>query len=166
MIATATRLAAEQVESRRRNVSTAFVSMGRRNQSLIGRQLKVLDDLERNESDPDALAGLFTLDQLATRMRRNAESLLVLAGQEPTRTWSRPMSMHDVLRAAVGEIEHFNRIDFEGLEAAYIPGNVVSEVAHLVAELCENATSFPPTTTSCPVALRRTARCRSRPRIA
>jgi signal transduction histidine kinase len=146
VIDTATRLAAEQVESRRRNVSTAFVSMGRRNQSLIGRQLKVLDDLERNESDPDALAGLFTLDQLATRMRRNAESLLVLAGLEPTRTWSQPMSLHDVVRSALSEIEDFARIDIDDIEEAYLPGNLVSEVAHLVAELCENATAFSPPT--------------------
>jgi methyl-accepting chemotaxis protein/anti-sigma regulatory factor (Ser/Thr protein kinase) len=147
VISTATRLAAEQVESRRRNVSTAFVSMGRRNQSLIGRQLKVLDDLERNEQNADSLEGLFTLDQLATRMRRNAESLLVLAGQEPTRTWSKPMSMRDVVRSALSEIEAFARMEIEDIEPAYLPGNLVSEVAHLVAELCENAASFSPPTT-------------------
>src|SRR5688500_11208637 len=144
VIHTATRLATEQVESRRRNVSTAFSSMARRNQSLIGRQLKVLDDLERNETDPDLLKGLFSLDQLATRMRRNAESLLVLAGLEPNRTWSRPMSLYDVLRAAVGEIEDFSRIEFGEVDTAHIPGNLVSEVAHLVAELCENAAAYSP----------------------
>jgi signal transduction histidine kinase len=142
VVSTAGALAAGQAEGRRRDLSTAFVSMGRRNQNLLGRQLRVLDDLERNESDPDVLAGLFKADQLAAHMRRNAESLLVLAGNEPVRTWSRPVAMHDVVRAAVSEIEDYARVDTSSIHTAYVRGNVVSQLAHLLAELCENATAY------------------------
>jgi signal transduction histidine kinase len=144
VVATAGRLAAEQVESRRHNLAATFISMGRRNQKLLGRQLRVLDELERNEADPQALEGLFTLDQLATRMRRNAESLLVLAGQRPTRRWTHRVPIHDVIRSAVSEIEEFARIDASSIEPAFLRGDVLAEVAHLLAELCENATAFSP----------------------
>ena len=95
----------------RRNIADSFVNLGRRNQNLLGRQLDFITELERNETDPDTLASLFRLDHLATRMRRNAESLLVLAGIEPPRQWSAPVRITDVVRAALGEVEDYQRVD-------------------------------------------------------
>ncbi len=141
---TAVRLAAEQAIARRRNVAAAFVSMGRRNQNLIGRQLKFIEELEQNESDPRALANLFKLDHLATRLRRNAESLLVLAGEEPPRRWSQPVSIIDVVRSAAAEIEEFERVELSRMDEQPVHGAVVSELAHLLAELVENALIFSP----------------------
>ena len=91
----------------RRNISDSFVNLGRRTQSLIARQLDFITDLERNETDADALDNLFKLDHLATRARRNAESLVVLAGLVPPRTWTAPIAMSDVVRAALGEVEDY-----------------------------------------------------------
>lgn len=136
-------LAVEQAVLRR-NISDSYVNLGRRNQNLLSRQLDFITDLERNESDPDTLEGLFKLDHLATRMRRNAESLLVLAGIEPPRQWSAPVKAADVVRAALGEVEDYQRVVVRHLEPAAITGSVASDIAHVAAELLENALSFSP----------------------
>lgn len=136
-------LAVEQAVLRR-NISDSYVNLGRRNQNLLSRQLDFITELERNESDPDALDGLFKLDHLATRMRRNAESLLVLAGIEPPRQWSAPVKVADVVRAALGEVEDYQRVSVRHLEPAAMTGSIASDVAHVVAELLENALSFSP----------------------
>jgi signal transduction histidine kinase len=128
----------------RHNIADSFVNLGRRNQNLLGRQLDFITELETNESDPDTLASLFQLDHLATRMRRNAESLLVLAGIEPSRRWSAPVRVSDVIRAALGEVENYERVQIEPIEPAPIVGSAAADVAHLLAELIENALSFSP----------------------
>ncbi len=126
-----------------------FVNLARRNQSLLERQLELLDELERNEHDPAALDALFKLDHMATRMRRNAESLLVLSGAEQPRQWQQPIALLDVVRAAAAEIADFPRVELVGIDDdARSPGRAVSDVAHLVAELLENATSFSPPDTA------------------
>jgi signal transduction histidine kinase len=125
-------------------VSELFVHLARRNQSLLDRQIGLLVDLEHVESDPDALAELFKLDHLATRMRRNAESLLVLAGEETPRRWGRPVALADVVRAAVAEVEHVTRASIIIDEHLELSGRAVADVAHLLAELVENALTFSP----------------------
>ena len=140
---TAVELAAEQARSRR-NVSRMFVSLGRRNQGLLSRQLEFIDRLESEESNPELLDNLFRLDHLATRMRRNAESLLVLAGEQPSRRWSEPVSLTDVVRGAVAEVEDYQRVNLEGIDEAQLVGSAVGDVSHLLAELIENATHFSP----------------------
>jgi signal transduction histidine kinase len=136
-------LAVEQAVLRR-NISDSYINLGRRNQNLLSRQLDFITDLERNEADPDTLEGLFRLDHLATRMRRNAESLLVLAGIEPPRQWSAPVKLADVVRAALGEVEDYQRVVVRHLEPASVTGAVAADVAHVMAELIENALSFSP----------------------
>jgi signal transduction histidine kinase len=140
---TALDLAVEQAVLRR-NISDSFVNLGRRNQSLLGRQLDFITELETNEADPDSLSNLFRLDHLATRMRRNAESLLVLAGVEPPRKWAAPVRLTDVIRAALGEVEDYQRVVVRGIEPATIVGSTAADLAHLVAELVENALVFSP----------------------
>jgi signal transduction histidine kinase len=140
---TALDLAVEQAVLRR-NIADSFVNLGRRNQNLLGRQLDFITELETNETDPDALANLFRLDHLATRMRRNAESLLVLAGIEPPRKWAAPVRLTDVIRAALGEVEDYQRVTVRGVEAATILGSAAADLAHLLAELIENALVFSP----------------------
>ncbi|MBN2623001.1 MAG: hypothetical protein JXA83_06530, partial [Acidimicrobiales bacterium] len=108
------------------------------------RQLDFITELESNEGDPDTLANLFRLDHLATRMRRNAESLLVLAGVEPPRQWAAPVRITDVIRAALGEVESYQRVAVRGVEAATILGSAAADLAHLLAELIENALVFSP----------------------
>jgi signal transduction histidine kinase len=151
---TAVDLASEQARIRR-NVSEMFVNLGRRNQSLLNRTLSFISELERQEKDPDTLEDLFRLDHLTTRMRRNAESLLVLAGSEPARTWSRSVELGNVVRAALSEIEAYERVDFDELDPALLKGAAVADVAHLLAELVENATTFSPPTTRVSVIGRR-----------
>src|SRR5690606_23987324 len=131
-------LAVEQAVLRR-NIADSFVNLGRRNQNLLGRQLDFITELESKETDPDTLANLFRLDHLATRMRRNAESLLVLAGVEPPRKWAAPVRLTDVIRAALGEVEDYQRVTVRGVEPATIVGSAAADVAHLLAELIENA---------------------------
>ena len=135
---TALDLAVEQAVLRR-NIADSFVNLGRRNQNLLGRQLDFITELESNEADPDTLANLFRLDHLATRMRRNAESLLVLAGIEPPRKWAAPVRITDVIRAALGEVEDYQRVTVRGVEPATIVGSAAADLAHLLAELVENA---------------------------
>ena len=136
-------LAVEQAVLRR-NISDSYINLGRRNQNLLSRQLDFITDLERNETDPDTLEGLFRLDHLATRMRRNAESLLVLAGIEPPRQSSGPVKVADVVRAALGEVEDYQRVVVRHLEPASVTGAVAADIAHVLAELIENALSFSP----------------------
>ncbi|MFT7597168.1 MAG: signal transduction histidine kinase [Acidimicrobiales bacterium] len=140
---TAVTLAARQARSRR-NTSEMFVNLGRRNQSLLKRQLRFIDELEQNEEDPDALDSLFKLDHLATRMRRNAESLLVLAGDRTPRRWTAPIPIRDAVQAALGEVEDYERVDFHDIEDGDVQGNVVADIAHILAELVENALNFSP----------------------
>jgi len=136
-------LAVEQAVLRR-NIADSFVNLGRRNQNLLGRQLDFITELETNETDADALSNLFRLDHLATRMRRNAESLLVLAGIEPPRQWAAPVRLTDVIRAALGEVEDYQRVTVRGVEPATIIGSAAADLAHLMAELVENALVFSP----------------------
>jgi signal transduction histidine kinase len=140
---TALDLAIEQAVLRR-NIADSFVNLGRRNQNLLGRQLDFITELESNETDPQSLANLFRLDHLATRMRRNAESLLVLAGIEPPRQWAAPVRVSDVIRAALGEVENYQRVNVRGVEPATIVGSAAADLAHLLAELVENSLVFSP----------------------
>src|SRR4029450_11774453 len=126
------------------NIADSFVNLGRRNQNLLGRQLDFITELETNETDPDTLAHLLRLDPLPTRMRRNAESLLVLAGIEPPRKWAAPVRLTDVIRAALGEVEDYQRVTVRGVEPATIIGSAAADLAHLLAELIENALVFSP----------------------
>ncbi|MEY9925653.1 signal transduction histidine kinase [Catenulispora sp. GP43] len=137
----AVRLATEQAMLRN-NVNAMFTNLSRRSQSLVQRQLRLIDELENAEQDPDQLASLFKLDHLATRMRRNGENLLVLAGEEPGRRWSQPVPLIDVLRAAASEVEQYERVTLRDLPTVEVAGRAVNDVVHLVAELLENATSF------------------------
>ncbi|MFD3611730.1 nitrate- and nitrite sensing domain-containing protein [Streptomyces atroolivaceus] len=137
----AVRLASEQAMLRG-NVNAIFTNLSRRNQSLIEGQLTLITDLENNEADPDQLESLFKLDHLATRMRRNGENLLVLAGEEPGRRWNQPVPLVDVLRAASSEVESYERVELTGVPESEIHGQAVTDLVHLLAELLENATTF------------------------
>ncbi|MEV6011237.1 nitrate- and nitrite sensing domain-containing protein [Streptomyces sp. NPDC051976] len=137
----AVRLAAEQALLRG-NVNAIFTNLSLRNQGLIQRQLTLITELENNEADPDQLDNLFKMDHLATRMRRNGENLLVLAGEEPGRQWNQPIPLIDVLRAAASEVEAYDRIELVGIPETDIHGSAVTDLVHLLAELLENATTF------------------------
>jgi signal transduction histidine kinase len=137
----ALRLAANEA-ALRGNVNAMFVNLSRRSQSLVERQIKLIDELEQGEQDPERLGSLFQMDHLATRMRRNSENLLVLAGHESTRRWNQPVSLVDVLRAAISEIEQYERVTLNVQPGNAVPGPAVNDVVHLIAELAENATSF------------------------
>ncbi|MDH6130551.1 nitrate- and nitrite sensing domain-containing protein [Kitasatospora sp. GP82] len=134
-------LAAEQALLRG-NVNAIFTNLSRRSQGLIQRQLALITDLENNEADPDQLENLFKLDHLATRMRRNGENLLVLAGEEAGRRWNTPVPLVDVLRAAASEVEQYERVELSGIPEAEVVGAAVTDLVHLLAELLENATTF------------------------
>nr|WP_237519860.1 nitrate- and nitrite sensing domain-containing protein [Streptomyces sp. HUCO-GS316] len=135
------RLAFEQAQLRGR-INSMFVNLSQRSQNLVERQLELIDRLEKGEQDPDLLASLFKLDHLATRMRRNGENLLVLAGEKAGRRWSAPVRLVDVLRAATSEIEQYQRVQLRGLVTADVDGRAVNDIVHLIAELLENATTF------------------------
>ncbi|MBM7083953.1 sensor histidine kinase [Micromonospora humidisoli] len=144
---TAVRTAVEQAELRR-NVRGVFLSLARRTQALVHRQLTLLDAMERREHDAGELEDLFRVDHLATRMRRNAENLIVLSGATPGRAWRRNVPMVDVVRGAVAEVEDYTRVDVLPLGPVALAGRAVGDVIHLLAELIENGLSFsPPTTT-------------------
>lgn len=121
-----------------------FVNLARRMQSLVHREIGLLDELEAQVEDPDLLKGLFTVDHLATRMRRQSESLAVLGGASSRRQWSRPVSMYEVLRSAVAEVEHYSRVKVMPQIEGTLEGNAVADIIHLIAELVENATKFSP----------------------
>lgn len=144
--AVAVDVAAEQADLLRKGISDIFVNLARRNQVLIDRQIEFLDELEAAEHDPDQLGQLYRLDHLATRMRRNAESLLVLAGMEPGRKRTRPVALVDVVRAAIGEVEDYARVDLAGFDEVDVTGSAAVALGHLLAELLENATHFSPPT--------------------
>lgn len=119
-----------------------FVNLARRMQSLVHREIELLDDLEAKVEDPDLLKGLFTVDHLATRMRRQSESLAVLGGSTSRRQWTRQVTMHEVLRAAIAEVEQYSRVKVAPPVEGVLRGDAVSDVIHLIAELVENATKF------------------------
>jgi signal transduction histidine kinase len=137
----AVRLASEQA-ALRANVNDMFVNLSRRTQSLVERQLQLIDQLELGEQDSERLAALFRLDHLATRMRRNGENLLVLAGAELRQRSGEPVPIVDVLRAAVSEIEDYRRVAMQSLPVAMVSGLAVNDIVHLVAELLDNATAY------------------------
>jgi signal transduction histidine kinase len=140
----AVRLAADEAMLRG-NLNAMFVNLSRRSQSLIERQLTLIDDLEQSEQDADRLSSLFRLDHLATRMRRNSENLLVLAGHEgASRRWTQPVPLVDVLRAAISEIEQYDRVVLNVQPGIQVIGQAVNDIVHLVAEIVENATTFSP----------------------
>ncbi|RSN69987.1 nitrate- and nitrite sensing domain-containing protein [Actinomadura sp. WAC 06369] len=132
----------------RRNVSEVFVNLARRSQTLLHRQLKLLDAMERRIEEPDDLEDLFRVDHLATRMRRHAEGLIILSGRPPGRGWRTPVAVVDVARAAASEVEDYTRVNVAPMTGAAVVGPAVADVIHLLAELIENATVFsPPHTT-------------------
>jgi signal transduction histidine kinase len=124
-----------------------LVNLARRMQSLLHREIEMLDDLEAQVEDPILLKGLFTVDHLATRLRRQSESLAVLGGSTSRRQWSRQVTMHEVLRAAVAEVEQYSRVKVVPPVEGVFRGTAVTDVIHLIAELVENATKFSPQTT-------------------
>ncbi len=137
-------VAEEQANLLKKGIGDIFVNLARRNQTLLDRQIEFIDQLESQEEDPDVLEDLFKLDHLATRMRRNAESLLVLAGKETGHRRSRPVALADVVRVAIGEVEDFARLNLVAMDDAIVAGSAAMDVAHLLSELMENATSFSP----------------------
>ncbi|WP_052583761.1 sensor histidine kinase, partial [Saccharomonospora iraqiensis] len=137
----AIRLAAEQALLRE-NVNGIFVNLSRRSQRLVERQLGIIDRLESDEQDPDQLASLFELDHLATRLRRNGESLLVLSGAGLTKSMSKPVPAADVIGAAVSEIEQYSRVELGTIPEVSVHGRAVHDLVHLLAELLDNATYF------------------------
>ena len=142
----AVRLAANEA-ALRGNVNAMFVNLSRRSQSLVERQIRLIDDLEQGEQDSERLASLFQMDHLATRMRRNSENLLVLAGHELSRQRTEPVPLVDVLRAAVSEIEQYERVVPNIQPGISVRGQAVTDVVHLLSELAENATTFSPADT-------------------
>lgn len=137
-------VAEEQSALLRKGIGDIFVNLARRNQSLLDRQIEFIDELESKERDPDLLENLYRLDHLATRMRRNAESLLVLAGAEPARRRAKPVALSDVVRVAIGEVEDYTRVEVSDLDDAIVAGNLAVDLSHLLSELMENATHFSP----------------------
>jgi signal transduction histidine kinase len=128
----------------RTSFNAMFVNLSRRSQSLIERLARMIDSLEQNEDDPDRLSNLFSMDHLVTRMRRNSENLLLLAGHESPRKWTEPVPLADITRAATSEIEQYNRVVLNVQPGVSVIGQAVSDVVHLLAELIENATIFSP----------------------
>ena len=131
----------------RRGISDVFRNLAGRSQSLLHRQLTLLDGMERRATEPDELENLFRIDHLTTRMRRHAEGLIILSGEAPARGWRQPVPLVDVLRAAVAEVEDYTRIRVLCRTGAAVAGHAVADVIHLIAELAENATVFSPPNT-------------------
>ncbi|MEH0842904.1 nitrate- and nitrite sensing domain-containing protein [Micromonospora sp. CPCC 205711] len=140
---TAVRAAVDEV-TLRRGLNEVFLNIARRTQGLVHRQLALLDGMERRVEDPDELAELFRVDHLATRLRRHAEDLVILAGAAPGRGWRQPVAVLDVIRGAVSEVEAYDRVDIGTVQPAGVLGRAVADVIHLLAELVENATVFSP----------------------
>jgi signal transduction histidine kinase len=141
------RLLAGEEARQRRSISAVSASFSRRSHSLLERLLRLIDSAELSEDDPDRLASLFQIDHLATRMRRNSDSALVLAGHEAHRQWAEPVTLVDVLRAAVSEIEQYGRVVLDVQPGVSVSGSAVADTVHLLAGLLENATEFSPKTT-------------------
>lgn len=153
---TAVRAAVQQAELRH-GVRDVFLSLARRTQNLVHRQLRVLDSMERRQTDPDEMEDLFRVDHLATRMRRNAENLIVLSGSSHGRAWRHPVQMIDVIRGALAEVEDYTRVTLLPVESCAIEGRAVGDIIHLLAELIENAVSYSPPYAAVTVAGQRVA---------
>ncbi|GAB2957179.1 nitrate- and nitrite sensing domain-containing protein [Amycolatopsis acidiphila] len=143
----AVRLAGEQALLRE-NVNAMFVNLSRRSQNLVERQLSVLDRMEADEQDPETLGGLFELDHLATRMRRNSENLLVLSGHDLGDTRTEPVPAEEIIGAALSEVEHYQRIELTATPDLAIVGEATSDLVHVISELLENATLYSPADTT------------------
>jgi signal transduction histidine kinase len=128
----------------REGVWAVFLNIAHRSQTVVHRQLEILDKAEHQQEDPDQLQMLFELDQLATRARRNAENLIILGGEQPGRRWRSPVPLMDFVRSAFAEAEDYTRVDLSRLPGVTIVGNVVADLIHLLAELVDNATAFSP----------------------
>src|SRR5215813_11872214 len=153
-----TAAAAAAGEARLRNgIGQVFVSLARRNQSLLQRQLRLIDALEQKASDPATLADLFPLDHLTTRMRRHAEGLIILSGAAPGRSWSEPVPVIDVIRGAVAEVEDYKRVTVLTRAEDAVAGLAAADMIHLLAELIENATLSSPSGTRVEVRAERVA---------
>ncbi|MEV1144474.1 nitrate- and nitrite sensing domain-containing protein [Micromonospora sp. NPDC049799] len=140
---TAVQAAVDEV-TLRRGLNEVFLNIARRSQGLVHRQLALLDRMERRTEDPDELAELFRVDHLATRLRRHAEGLVILAGSAPGRGWRQPVAVVDLIRGAISEVESYDRVDIATVAPAGTSGRAVGDVMHLLAELIENATAFSP----------------------
>jgi HAMP domain-containing protein len=152
----AVRVAVEQA-ALRRSIGEMILNLARRSQSLIDRQLELIDELERDAED-DALEQMFKLDHLATRMRRNAENLIVLSGGgDAARRLTQPVPLIDVVRAAMSEVEDYRRVELLPIDEVAVTGHAVADVVHLLAELIENATSFSPPGTRVQIATQQAA---------
>jgi signal transduction histidine kinase len=136
--------AAVRQSDMRKGVSDVFVNLARRSQVLLHRQLTLLDAMERRTEKPDELADLFRLDHMTTRMRRHAEGLVILSGAAPSRQWRKPVQLMDVVRAAVAEVEDYERVDVRRLPRLAVTGAAVADLTHMLAELIENAAVFSP----------------------
>ncbi|MGW5878396.1 sensor histidine kinase [Nocardiopsis terrae] len=136
----------------RAGVSRVFLGIAHRNQSLVQRQLQLLDRVEREEEDPDLLESLFQLDHLATRGRRHAENLIILGGAQPGRRWRHPVPLVDILRGAISETDEYARVELVSVPDLALAGAVVADVIHLLAELVENATAYSPPHTDVTIA--------------
>jgi signal transduction histidine kinase len=136
--------AAVQEAKTREGTNRVFLNIAHRSQVIVHRQLKVLDEAEREQEDPTQLEMLFQLDHLSTRARRNAENLIILGGGQPGRRWRNPVSLNELARGAAAETEHFSRVDIAKLPPRAVNGQVVGDLVHLLAELIDNATSFSP----------------------
>jgi hypothetical protein len=143
---TAVQSAVEEAKLRE-GINQFFVNIARRSQGLLHRQLALLDAMERRTTEPAELADLFAVDHLATRMRRHAEDLVILAGAAPSRGWRNPVPMVDVIRGAISEIEDYARVNLAGVGDAALTGRAVGDVVHLLAELIENGAVFSPPNT-------------------
>ncbi len=139
--------ATESESGLRDGLRQVFVSLAKRNQSLLQRQLRLIDTLEQKAADPAALADLFALDHLTTRMRRHAESLAILSGAAPGRSWREPVPVIDVIRAAIAEVEDYRRVSVLTAAEDAVVGPAVADMIHLLAELIENATLYSPSGT-------------------
>ncbi|MFI0350772.1 nitrate- and nitrite sensing domain-containing protein [Actinomadura sp. 9N407] len=131
----------------RKGINRVFINLSWRSQSLLHRQLRLLDSMERRASSSEELADLFRLDHLTTRMRRHAEGLVILSGSPTVRAWDHPVAAEDLVRAALAEVEDYTRVEVTANSPAAIAGNVVADVIHLLAELIENAATFSPPAT-------------------
>jgi len=141
----------------RGKLNAMFVNLSHRSETLAERQIRIIDDLEQRESDAERLTKLFKLDHLATRMRRYAQNLLVLAGQDLSGQWNRPMALVNVIRAAVSEIEEYERVSLTAQPGIAVRAPAVNDLVHMLAELAENATSLSAANTPVIVSGRRLA---------
>ncbi|MER6871238.1 nitrate- and nitrite sensing domain-containing protein, partial [Amycolatopsis sp. NPDC000673] len=154
---TAVNAAASEAKARS-GVHNVFLGIAHRNQVLVHRQLQILDEMESREENSTQLASLFQLDHLAARARRTTENLIILGGKQPGRRWRKPVSLMEVLRAAVSETEQYSRVQVEQVPDVAIVGTAVADTIHLVAELVDNATSFSPPGSQVEVTSRMVAR--------